>query len=249
LERGQGVEAQTLLAKAVKTCPTDPEARRHYAETLWQQNARAEAVAQLEEACRLLPDDPTPLVRLAEMDLAIGQVEPARRNAEMAIDLNPKLGPAWVIRGRVMQASGDLGQALADYQRAVGYLPSDRAILLEVAELYRQLRQPQRALETLQSLAETYYSPAEVPQQVHYLTGLAYSATGRWDDAAESLSTAATCGPPTPEILYRLGEARWSAGHPAEASAALQQALAMEPRHQPSLELLRRMEVASRPRS
>jgi tetratricopeptide (TPR) repeat protein len=246
MERGQPQEAETLLAKAVKTCPVDPEARRHYAEALWQRGARADAVRQEEEACRLLPDDPAPRVRLAEMDLALGQLDAARKNAETAIGINPKLGPAWAVRGRVLRANGDLSQALADYHRAMGLLADDRQLLLELAELYRQINQPQRALEALQSLAETYYS-ADVPQQVHYLEGLAYTAVGRYDDAVQSLSAAAICERPTPEILCRLGEAQWLAGRPAEASAALQHALALDPRHPGAQELLRRMELAARP--
>ena len=50
-------------------------------------------------------------------------------------------------------------------------------MLREVAELYRQLNQPERALQTLQLLAETY-SPGEEPADCLYLTGLAYVALG-----------------------------------------------------------------------
>ncbi|HYW78036.1 MAG TPA: tetratricopeptide repeat protein, partial [Thermoguttaceae bacterium] len=56
-EQGKCDDAERLLAKAVKSCPIDPEARRHYAETLWQRGAQLEAIAQLEEATRLAGDD------------------------------------------------------------------------------------------------------------------------------------------------------------------------------------------------
>ncbi len=36
LDRGQQSEAERLLAKAVAACPTNAEARRDYAESLWQ---------------------------------------------------------------------------------------------------------------------------------------------------------------------------------------------------------------------
>ena len=52
-------------------------------------------------------------------------------------------------------ASGNSQQALADFFRALGYVPHDQQILLEVAELYRQANKPQQALETLQNLADT----------------------------------------------------------------------------------------------
>ena len=145
-----------------------------------------------------------------------------------------------------MWATGRQDQALADYHRAIGYAPNDRQILLQIAELYRQLNRPRRALATLHSLAATY-SPGEEPQQVLYLTGLAYVALGRYDEGIESLSTAAIREQPTPEILFRLGEAELLAGRPAQAEAAAQQALALQPRHAQSRQLLDRVRTAQDP--
>lgn len=248
LERGQPERAETLLAKAVDACPIDPEARYHYAEALWRRGAQPEAIAQLEEACRLAREDATLRVRLAEMHLAIGQAERARQSAEEALDLDPELPAAWAIRGRVMRASGQPRRALADFHRALGYAPQHRAILLEVAELYRQLNQPDRALATLHALADTY-SPGGEPQQVLYLIGLAYLARGRYEDAAESLSAAAGREQPNPEVFYRLGEAEMLAGHPGEAAAAARQALALAPEHEPSRRLLDRLQLARQPQA
>ncbi len=245
LDRGMQSDAERLLAKAVNACPTNPEARRDYAECLWQRGARTEAVAQLEEACRLTPGDATLWVRHAEMRLAMGQLAPARAAAETAVNLNPRSPAAWAVRGRVTRDAGDLQRALADFHRALGYAPYDRRVLLEVAELHRRMNQPQRALETLQSLADTYNTPAEEPQQVLYLTGLAYVALNRYDDGVESLAAAAR-ERPTPEILYRLAEAQWLAGNPARAAITAEQALAIDPQHQPSRELLHRIELAGR---
>ena len=90
-----------------------------------------------------------------------------------------------------MRAAGQPREALADYLRALSYAPNDRAILREIAELHRQLNQPERALQTLQTLADTY-PPGEEPGQVLYLMGLAYVALGRYDDGVESLSAAVT---------------------------------------------------------
>jgi tetratricopeptide (TPR) repeat protein len=247
LEQDQPQQAEALLAKAVEACPVDPEARRHYAEALWRGGDGPGAIAQLDQACRLASEDATLWVRLAEMHLLAGQLQMARQNAEQALDLNPKLAAAWAVRGRVMQAQGQPQEALADLHRALGYAPEDRQILLEMAELYRQLNWPQRALATLHSLADTY-SPGEEPQQVLRLMGLAYTALGRYEDAVESLSAAAVRGDPTPEILYRLAEAELLAGHPAEAEAAAQRALAVEPQHPPSRRLLDRLQLARQPR-
>lgn len=247
-EREQHRQAESLLAEAVDTCPSDPDARRHYAETLWERGARPDAIAQLEEALRLDPEDASLHARLAEMYLETGRADRARRHAEQALDLNPGRSAAWAIRGRVMRAVDHPQQALADYHRALANAPDDQQILLEMAELYRQLNRPRRALATLHRLADTY-SPGEEPQQVLYLTGLAQMALGRYEDAVDSLSSAIVRDRPTPELFYRLGEAELLAGRPGRATAAAQQALALAPDHGPSRNLLGRLRMARQPRA
>jgi tetratricopeptide (TPR) repeat protein len=243
MERGQQQQAETLLAKAVHACPSDNEARRNYAEVLWQRGAQKEAIAQMETAAKTAKEDAGYGVRLAEMYLAAGKTEQATQQAQQALDLDPKSATAWAIRGGVMQAAGQPQQALAAYLRALSYDPHDRKILMEVAELHRQLNQPDRALQTLQTLADSY-APGEEPQNVLYLTGAAYQALGRYEEAVENLRAAVRCDKPNSDLLCRLAEAELLAGHSREAAAAAGQALAMQPRHQPSLELLQRIEVA-----
>lgn len=246
LDRGDAAKAETLLAKAVAACPVDAEARRYYAESLWRRGAHNDAIVQLEAASQLAAEDATLWARLAEMRLAQGQFELARQNADQAIRLDPKLATAWAIRGGVAKAGGQFQEALTDSLRALSYAPNDRAILLEIAELHRQLNQPERALQTLQSLADTY-SPGEEPSHVLYLTGLAYVALARYDDGVESLAASVSRGQPTPEMLCGLGEAQLLAGRPAEAADAANQALAMQPQHQASRELLERVQLAQQP--
>jgi len=240
LERGEPQRAETLLEEAVETCPLDSDARRHYAEALWFRGAQSEAVAQLEEAADLAPDDAFLRVRLAETYLAMGQRDRAREVAEQAIDLDPSLAEAWAVRGRVMLAADDHRGALADFHRALSYAPGDRDVLLETAELHRKMGRPQRALASLQSLAETY-SPGEEPQHVLHLTGLAYMALGQYDDAVTALSDAAVRQTPSPDLLSHLGEAELRAGRPEAAAAAARHALALQPQHQASRALLTRI--------
>jgi tetratricopeptide (TPR) repeat protein len=248
LERGEQPKAETLLAQAVAACPVDAEARRHYAESLWRRGARQEAIAQLQEAGRLAGEDAPLWARLAEMHLASGQAEFARQDADTALKLDPKLPSAWAIRGGVMNATGQPREALADYLHALSYAPNDRAILREIAELHRQLNQPERALQSLQTLADTY-SPGEEPGHVLYLMGLAYVALERYDEGVESLSAAVTRAKPTAEMFFHLGEAQLLAGRAAEAADATRQALLLQPNHQPARDLLQRIELAERPQA
>ena len=137
-------------------------------------------MAQLEEARRLAGEDPSLAVRTGEIYLALGRASEASQMVDEALRLDPKSAPAWALRGRVAETRGDRRTALANYQRALGYAPDDRSAMLLVAEAYRQLNEPQRALGALESLAETY-RPGEEPQQVLHLEGLALSALGRYE--------------------------------------------------------------------
>jgi tetratricopeptide (TPR) repeat protein len=244
LGRGEQGEAESLLRQAVAAWPTDAEAHRNYADCLWRRGAQEEAIRQLEEASRLVGDDAAISARLAEMYLAGGHVELARQSADRAIELDPRLPAGWAVRGRIFRTAGLLGDALADDLRALRYAPKDRDVLLEIAELYRQQNQPERALQTLQALAETY-SPGEEPARVQHLMGLAYTALGRYDDAIEQLKLAAHGKPPA-DVLATLGEAQLLAGRTNDAMASAQKALAIQPQHRPSLALLERIQLAQR---
>lgn len=240
LERRNWQQAEQLLAKAVETFPQDAEARRHYAEALWQGGKRSEALDQMRQAMRLTPDDPQLLVRAAEMRVDQGDGEEAGRLVERALDIDPKNPRVWALRGKLREQAGDVRAALADYQRSLGYRPDDREVLLSVAEAYRRSNQPQRALASLQTLSDTY-PPGEEPSQVLYLMGLAYSTEGRFGDAVESFAAARDRGPVGPELLFRLADAQWRAGRPSDARQTALRALALDPRHAGSQALLRRL--------
>jgi tetratricopeptide (TPR) repeat protein len=244
MERGDWKRAESLLARAVDLSKIDVDARRHYAEALWHRGAKAEALVQLEESRRLAPEDPSLAVRAGELHLAMGQINNASRMSDEALRLDPKCAAAWALRGRVASALGQPRPALAQYQRALGYAPEDHELPLLVAETYRQLNMPERALVTLQSLAESY-PRGEEPQRVLYLEGLAMTALGRYDDAMRVLSAAAHREAPTPEILSQLAEAQLLSGRVAEAQFTLQQALALAPDHAPSRALAARMAPVS----
>jgi tetratricopeptide (TPR) repeat protein len=243
LEQGRFAAAEPLLAKAVESSPNDPRSRRHWAEALWNQGRRAEAIGQLGEAVGLAPDNIETRVRLSEMRLEVGQLQEARREIEAAIDLRPDGAAAWGTRARVLHALGDREAALADYHRALGYAPGDQNLLLQTAELYRELNQPAEALAMVKSLLGTYAS-GEEPQRAIYLEGLAYAALGRCDEAAASFSAALGRGGPTPELLYQLASAESRAGRPREAATAAEAALQLDSNHEPSRRLSEQLGVA-----
>ena len=245
MERGDWARADDLLAQAVKVFPQDADARYHYAEVLWHRGDRAAALEQIDKALKLSPDDPKLLLHAAQLRIAMDQVGEAGALLERAIDADSKNPAVWALRGRLRRKAGELHEALADYHRALGYRPDDRETLLEVAELYRQLNQPQRALATLQTLGDTY-PPGEEPPQVLYLTSLAYSALGRYVEAVDCLVLVRDRGAATSEALYRLADAQLKAGRDADARQTAAQLLALDPGNAAGVGLLERIDVAQR---
>ncbi len=107
MERDDWKRAESLLERAVSTNTQDADARRNYAETLWHRGAKAEALAQLEEARRLSPCDPALTVRVGEVHLDMGQTDRAAELVDEALRADPKSATAWALHGRVASASGN----------------------------------------------------------------------------------------------------------------------------------------------
>ena len=257
LDRGDNAKAEQVLAQAVKTCPADSDAHRYYAESLWRKGAQAEAITEIEEAIKLNPENAELHVRLAQMQLDRGNFDKSRQSSDAALTINAKLPSAWAVQGQIYRTQGDAAlaggdrgkamefyrQALADDHRALGYAPDDRGLLAEEADVYRRLAQPQQALDTMQSLADTY-SPGEEPGWVLFWQGRDFLALSRFDDAALSFNNALAHGMRTADNYYCLAEANYRSGHWADAARDLQTALQLEPQHAASQRLWNEILVA-----
>ena len=219
LDRGDWQAGESLLAQSIKLCPVDPEPHYQYAEALWHRGAKAEALAEMQEALRLSGDNPTLAVRTGEMCIDLGKLDEAQHLADEAINLDPHLAAAWALCAQVAQAQGRLDDALASLHRALQFQRDNKLVMLLIAEIYRQQNRPDRALNTLQTLRDGF-NPGEEPQRVLYLEGLAFSALGRYDDAVDAYTLALDRERPVAELYYRLAEAQLSAGRPREAHQA-----------------------------
>jgi tetratricopeptide (TPR) repeat protein len=244
MERACWQEAEPLLSKAVDVCPEDPDARHKFGRLLWARGSRAEAVAQLAEAIRLSPEDPSLRVAYGEMQMALGNLQSARESAESALDLKLDLAAAWALRGRIMHQAGHLRESLSDLHRAQCLASGDAEIEAEIANIYLEIGQPDRALATVQSLARRWAPPDE-PAAIFAIKGRSYLALGRHEDAVAQLSAAAQQGDRSLETLYCLAKAEMLAGRPQHAAQAAFDALAVDPAHGPSRHLLAQMGIDS----
>jgi tetratricopeptide (TPR) repeat protein len=240
MERGEWARAESLLSQAIKSYPDDPNARRYYAEVLWQQGMRDDALLHAQEALRLAGEDAVIAVRLGEMQLARGRLEDARRLANEAIDVDPHLAAAWALRGRVAVISGQLDAALADFHWALEQQPADRALIFETAEVYRRMNRPQRALATL-AMARENYQGGDEPAELLYLEGLALAALDRHQDAIDAYLAASKRGAATAELFAQLAQSQLRLGQVVEAEQSVGMALSLDPQHAASAALAERL--------
>lgn len=109
------------------------------------------ARASYQEAHALDPRAPTPLLRLTECSLALGELEEALQYSELAIRVSPPEGRARLAalsrQAVVFESRGDLDKSLAVYERIAADVP--QAKKTEDRTLFEKLaRERGRAIET-----------------------------------------------------------------------------------------------------
>ena len=124
--------------------------------------------------------------------------------------------------------------------RTASFSPSDRAILADIAGLYRQIGQPTRSLTTIQRLIDTY-PPDGAPQPFYLIEGVTLKELRRPQQAAECLAQAVRVGPPNADVYGQLAEVQLSLGQPGEAWRAVQAALAIDSNHAAGREIAARL--------
>ena len=241
-QKGQWDQAEAYFAEAVQRSPADERARCGYAESLWQRGAQEQAVVHMVEAVKLSGNDPERVVQLGQMYLTLNNLPAAIRQADKALAANKSLPHAWALKANVQRATGQREEALASFHRALSLQPHFPAAQVAVAELYDGTGRSQRALATLQSLADQY-PPGSVPADVLFREGMVLGKLGRHQDAADHLAAAARIQP-TPELLVELARARLLAGDIGSATLANNGALQLDPYYAAALQL--RGELAAR---
>lgn len=203
LDRGDRDRAEALLAEAVSRCPVDVDARRHYADVLWKQGRRTEAVGQIAEALELSPDDAGLCVTGGWMYLELGLLADTERLADRAVQLAPQSAEAWHLRGRLAMSRGQFADAVGDFHRGLASAPTHHGLLADAAEAYLQLDRPRRALATLAVLAEGY-GPGALPTNIVMMEAAAHEALGRVDEAVAGYREVLARGDAPPTAAARL---------------------------------------------
>jgi tetratricopeptide (TPR) repeat protein len=136
------------LRRAVALDPDGPEAAFELARTL---PANPEAVTLLEKAVRERPSYVLALLRLAEVNLELSRLAPAREAADAAIKLTKSEPSAYVVTGRVSLAEGKPDLALSAAEKALHLVPNSARAKLLVADAYAAKGDVDSAVENYQA--------------------------------------------------------------------------------------------------
>lgn len=164
--------------------------------------------------------DPRLLIELGEMYLSTGQWLPARRQVELALESNHRFAPAWALSGKTAKAKGDFQQALADFQRALGYAPEMSDVQLEIVDTYQRMGESLRALAAVEQVLSKHPKD-EQPNEAIIAKGIALMNLKQFSPAIDLLQTASERDNPASEVFVRLGQAHILAGNSSQARTAL----------------------------
>ena len=236
--------AEDKLREAIEMNENDIDARRYYAETLWERGKRKEALDILEAAVKKKETHDQQVIlnqSLGEKLLLLQRPKDAVVCAERIILLQPQKHEGWVIRANAQWQMGNKEKALADYQRALTCSPDDRDILWQLAHLEDTMEKPERALAAWQHLSRVY-PLGTVPPDVYYgIAGSCYRLK-RLRDASDNLASAIKLQPARKEFHQLLAQVYFESGNIQQAFIAASQAVECAPDDPFSRDLYKKIE-------
>ncbi|MGW6732751.1 tetratricopeptide repeat protein [Streptomyces sp. NPDC055013] len=186
---------------------------------------RRAAVALLNRALELVPDDPRSLALRGEYHRVLGRHDEAISDLDRALELNPADAFALASRGATRLSREGLDEALADLDGAVRLKPDYSWALMRRARVYRAFGDPVRQLADLDRAVAVDPDWAWVRCE----RGDALRAAGRDEDALADYDHALAREPDYNSARASRGASLANLGRHEEALADLDRVLAANP--------------------
>lgn len=152
---GNDLDAQEqALRRAARRTPGNPQVLAKLGTVLAMQNKMEESVPWLEKALRLNPHDVETRKTLATAYWQLGQLEKARQSLELVLRARPADSWANLLLGMVSEDLGDHARAAHLLNAMLPRVRQRPEPILALARAYYQLRQTEKARETLRYLAD-----------------------------------------------------------------------------------------------
>lgn len=195
IQRERYQDAELLFSEALKQSTLDERAHWGYASTLWERGDKAKAIQHMEESLRLSGSNPEYAVKLGEMYLEVGDHLKARKTAESVLAANRNHAAAWALLGDTHTAEKRWATAMECYHHALLIQADYPKVQLALAEVYRNIGKPERALAVLDRMVDLHDTARHDPVALLH-RGLALSDLQRHDEASDALAKASERLPP-----------------------------------------------------
>jgi len=229
LKAGRGREARDGLATLVRRSPGNVPFLTAYAAALQATGDEQAAVAALREAVEVNPGNDLLHRQLADAHLVAGNLDQARAEYNVTLELNPRSSRAWLGLADIAHREGDgvaerrvLDRALAAGTRSALILVRLGQIEVAAGQLPAAERHLEDATRLVPALASAWWVWGEVAE-----------AEGRRELAADRFARALAHGADDPAALRHLGTLLQELGRDREGRAYLDRADALGTRTPP----------------
>lgn len=138
-DAAQLTQAEALYNQCLDVDPNHVECHRGLAVLLADTNRPDRAFALLKNWASQFPNYAEPRIELARLYEDVREPETALKYLEDAVQSDPNNARAWLALGRLREQSGDLNQALQNYQRSVVLGANDPLVSQRIASLNRAI--------------------------------------------------------------------------------------------------------------
>ncbi|HWX89687.1 MAG TPA: tetratricopeptide repeat protein, partial [Rhizomicrobium sp.] len=222
---GRLADAERLYLQVLAHDPRDFTARHLLGVTRAQTGRLDEALADIEAALKIRPDDPEALLNHANVLKSLNRMEAALAGFDRALVLKPGWPQGENNRGTVLQALGRYDEALAGYDRALAIAPDNVEALNNRGSVLQDLKRPAEALASYdQALRLAPNFAAAFNNRGSVLLELR-----RFGDALHCFDRALGLRPGDAQVVNNRGNALQGLLRYDEAVAAYDQALALRP--------------------
>ncbi|MGB7862769.1 MAG: tetratricopeptide repeat protein [Candidatus Sulfotelmatobacter sp.] len=180
-------EAENEFQEVLRINPRHQQALQQYANYLEGRNEPVKAKALVDQFIANYPDDAAATLLLGSLYSSARQYADARIKIERALELDPKLVPAYLSLGKLEQNLGNRDAAISNYEKALSLQPNVIPLLTLVGNLYldksdlasaRKYYEHALALDSdfAPALANLAYVQAEQGGELNVALGLAQKA-------------------------------------------------------------------------
>jgi tetratricopeptide (TPR) repeat protein len=143
---GRYKDARETFEAALVLAPNEPNLLYNLGRCYERSNQAARAEKVYHQCLFRAPDHPECRHALTELMMKQNRQAEAQRMVEDWLARSPRCAAAYAEHGWLLRQAGDLPRAHARFQQAIEIDPEDRRALLELAALFEQQQQPERAL-------------------------------------------------------------------------------------------------------